>query len=150
LCGPAKYADKLHLPLGLTGYFDYEQGMACAKELGKPVFLVFKGHACANCKKMENGVWADSRALKMLSEDYVIIALYTDDRTKLPEEEWITSGVDGKVKNTIGKKNLDFQIDKYATNSIPFHVVIEPDGTEHKLGVTFVANDFVSFLEKGL
>jgi thiol:disulfide interchange protein len=150
LCGPAKYADKLHLPLGLTGYFDYEQGMACAKELGKPVFLVFKGHACANCKKMENGVWADSRALKMLSEDYVIIALYTDDRTKLPEEEWITSGVDGKVKNTMGKKNLDFQIDKYATNSIPFHVVIEPDGTEHKLGVTFVANDFVSFLEKGL
>ncbi|WP_372936479.1 protein-disulfide reductase DsbD family protein [Mariniphaga sediminis] len=63
LCGPAKYADKLHLPHGLNGYFDYEQGMACAKEQGKPVFLVFKGHACANCKKMENGVWADPRSL---------------------------------------------------------------------------------------
>lgn len=150
LCGPAKYADKLHLPHGLNGYFEYEQGMACAKEQHKPVFLVFKGHACANCKKMENSVWADSRALNMLREDYVIIALYTDDRSKLPEGEWITSNVDGKVKDTMGKKNLDFQIDKYATNSIPFHVVIEPDGTEHKLGVTFDANEFVSFLEKGL
>lgn len=150
LCGPAKYADKLHLPHGLNGYFDYEQGMACAKEQEKPVFLVFKGHACANCKKMENGVWADPRALKLLSEEYVIIALYTDDRTTLPEEEWITSDVDGKVKKTMGKKNLDFQIEKYATNSIPFHVIIEPDGTEHKLGVTFEEDEFVSFLEEGL
>ncbi|WP_372947909.1 protein-disulfide reductase DsbD family protein [Mariniphaga sp.] len=150
LCGPAKYADKLHLPHGLNGYFEYEQGMACAKEQQKPVFLVFKGHACANCKKMENGVWTDPRSLKMLSEDYVIIALYTDDRTKLTENEWITSNVDGKVKDTMGKKNLDFQIDKYATNSIPFHVIIEPDGTEHKLGVTFEEDEFVSFLERGL
>ena len=150
LCGPAKYADKLHLPHGLNGYFDYEQGMACAEEQGKPVFLVFKGHACANCKKMENGVWTNPQALKMLSEDYIIIALYTDDRTTLPEEEWVTSGLDGKVKKTMGKKNLDFQIEEYATNSIPFHVIIEPDGTEHKLGVTYKEDEFVSFLEKGL
>ena len=150
LCGPAKYGDKLHLPHGLNGYFDYEQGMACAEEQQKPVFLVFKGHACANCKKMENGVWADPRALKLLSEEYVIIALYTDDRTTLPNNEWITSNVDGKVKKTMGKKNLDFLIDKYTTNSIPFHVVIEPDGTEHKLGVTFNEDEFVSFLESGL
>lgn len=150
LCGPAKYADKLHLPQGLNGYFDYEQGMACAKEQGKPVFLVFKGHACANCKKMENSVWADPQALKMLSQDYVIIALYTDDRTRLPDQEQITSVVDGKLKDTMGKKNLDFQIERYATNSIPYHVIIEPDGSEHTLSVTFDAGEFVSFLEKGL
>jgi thiol:disulfide interchange protein len=150
LCGPAKYADKLHLPHGLSGYFDYEQGMACAQEQEKPVFLVFKGHACANCKKMENTVWADPRALKLLSEHYVIIALYTDDRTTLPEDEWITSRTDGKVKKTMGKKNLNFQINTYGTNSIPFHVVIDPGGTEHVLGVTFEADEFVVFLEKGL
>src|SRR5690554_2913540 len=150
LCGPAKYADKLHLPHGLSGYFDYEQGMACAREQNKPVFLVFKGHACANCKKMENSVWTDQRALKMLAEDYVVIALYTDDRTTLPEGEWITSEVDGKLKKTMGTKNLDFQIQQYATNSIPFHVVIKPDGTEQKLGVTYDNNEFVSFLENGL
>jgi thiol:disulfide interchange protein len=149
-CGPAKYADKLHLPHGLSGYFDYAQGTACAREQDKPVFLVFKGHACANCKKMENSVWTDPRALRILAEEYVIVALYTDDRTGLPEEEWITSPVDGKVKKTMGKKNLDRLIDQYNTNSIPFHVVIEPDGTKHTMGVTFDSDEFVSFLEKGL
>jgi thiol:disulfide interchange protein len=150
LCGQPRYADKLHLPYGLSGYFDYEQGMACAKEQNKPVFLVFKGHACANCKKMENGVWSDPRALQMLSEDYIIIALYTDDRTTLPEDEWITSELDGKLKKSMGKKNLDFQISKYSTNSIPYHVIIEPDGIEHRLGVTYKDDEFVSFLEKGV
>jgi thiol:disulfide interchange protein DsbD len=57
LCGPAKYSDKLHLPSGLQGYFEYKEGLACAKEQNKPALVVFKGHACANCKKMENSVW---------------------------------------------------------------------------------------------
>jgi thiol:disulfide interchange protein len=150
LCGPAKFSDKLHLPHGLQGYFDFEQGMACAKEQEKPAFVVFKGHACANCKKMENSVWADPEVLKTLAEKYVIIALYTDDRTTLDEKDWITSPVDGKVKKTLGKKNLDIEISKYNTNSIPFHVIIEPDGTEHKLNVTFDTNVFKTFLKQGL
>lgn len=150
LCGPAKYSDKLHLPHGLQGYFDYEEGMACAREQNKPVFLVFKGHACANCKKMENSVWTDPEVLRMLSSDYVVIALYTDDRTTLPEQEWITSAVDGKTLKTMGKINLDFQIDKYNTNTIPYHVVITPDGAGHELAVTFNADEFRDFLKKGL
>lgn len=150
LCGPAKYADKLHLPYGIPGYFDFEQGLACAKEQQKPAFVVFKGHACANCKKMENTVWDNPEVLKMLSEKYVVIGLYTDDRTTLPEDEWITSAVDEKLLKTMGKKNLDIQISKYATNSIPFHVIIEPDGSEHRLGVTFDNEEFRAFLEKGL
>jgi len=150
LCGPAKYAEKLHLPHGISGYFDFEQGLACAKEQQKPAFVVFKGHACANCKKMENSVWDNPEVLKMLSEKYVVIGLYTDDRTTLPEDEWTTSAVDGKLLKTMGKKNLDIQISKYATNSIPFHVIIEPDGSEHRLGVTFDNEEFRAFLEKGL
>ena len=150
LCGPAKYADKLHLPHGLPGYFDFEQGVACAKEQGKPVFVVFKGHACSNCKKMENTVWANQEIQKILAEKYVVVGLYTDDRTYLAEEDWITSTMDGKVKKRMGKKNLDLQISKYKTNSIPFHVIIQPDGTEHKLGTTFKNEEFKSFLEKGL
>lgn len=150
ICGPAKYSDKLHLPHGLQGYFDFEQGMACAKEQGKPAFVVFKGHACANCKKMENTVWADPEVLKILANDYVIIALYTDDRTTLDKSDWVTSSLDGKVLKTLGKKNLDLEISKYNTNSIPFHVIIEPDGTVHKLNVTFDTNEFKSFLEQGL
>jgi thiol:disulfide interchange protein DsbD len=150
LCGPAKYADKLHLPLGLPGYFDLEQGLTCAKEQNKPVFLVFKGHACSNCKKMENTVWTDPEVQKMLAEKYVVVALYTDDRTKLAENEWVTSAIDGKVKKTMGKINLDLQISKYETNSIPYHVIIQPDGTETKMGVTFKNDVFSTFLEKGL
>lgn len=149
LCGPAKYADKLHLPHGLPGYFDYEQGLACAKEQNKPLLVVFKGHACANCKKMENTVWTDTEVQKMLAEKYVLVGLYTDDRTTLEENEWVTS-TDGKVLKTMGKKNLNLQISKYKTNSIPFHVIIQPDGTEIKLGVTFDNAEFRTFIEEGL
>lgn len=148
-CGPAKYADKLHLPHGLSGYFDYEQGMACAKEQGKPAFVVFKGHACANCKKMENSVWTNPEAQKLMAEKYVIIALYTDDRTKLDESEWGTSA-DGNALKTMGKKNLDILISNYNTNSIPYHVIIEPDGSEYKMGTTFDDDEFVDFLEMGV
>lgn len=150
LCGPAKYADKLHLPHGLQGYFDYDQGMACAKEQNKPVFLVFKGHACANCKKMENSVWTDPEVLRMLSDDYVVIALYTDDRSTLAESDWVTSARDGKTIKTMGKANLDFQIANYNTNTIPYHAVIRLDGTQHELAVTFDNNEFRDFLKLGL
>ena len=149
LCGPAKFADKLHLPHGLSGYFDYEQGVACAKEQGKPVLVLFKGHACANCKKMENTVWDNPELLKMISEKYVVTGLYTDDRTTLPETDWLKSA-DGNVLKTMGKKNLDIQISKYQTNSIPFHVIIKPDGTEIRLGVTFDDAEFRAFIEKGI
>ena len=149
LCGPAKYADKLHLPHGLAGYFDFEQGLACAKEQNKPLLVVFKGHACANCKKMENTVWDDPELLKLISEKYIVTGLYTDDRTTLPETEWLTTA-DGTVLKTMGKKNLDLQISRYKTNSIPFHVIIQPDGTEITLGVTFKDEEFRAYIEKGL
>lgn len=149
LCGPAKYADKLHLPQNLTGYFDFQQGIACAKEQNKPALVVFKGHACANCKKMENSVWTDPEVLKMISEKYVLIGLYTDDRTTLPESEWVNIP-GGSVLKTMGKINLQLQIDKYNTNSIPYHVIVQPDGTESALAVTFDSEEFRNFIKKGL
>jgi thiol:disulfide interchange protein len=150
LCGPVKFADILHLPNGLPGYFDFDQGLACAREQNKPLFVVFKGHACANCKKMENTVWADPENQNLLAEKFVIVGLYTDDRTKLPVEDQITSKLDGKVKNTIGEKNLDLLISKYSTNSIPFHAIIMPDGKEFRMGVTFDNKVFFDFLKKAL
>jgi thiol:disulfide interchange protein DsbD len=128
LCGNPSYAGFLHLPHGLKGYFDYEEGMACAREKNMPVLLDFKGHDCSNCKEMEGKVWSDPEVLQRLRDDYIIIALYTDDRTKLPESEWITSVFDGKVKKTLGKKNLDLQISRYSTNTQPFYVLIDADG----------------------
>ncbi len=124
----AKYSDFLHLPHGLKGFYDYDEGMAYARQKNMPVLLDFKGHACSNCKEMEGKVWSDPTVLKRLMEDFVIIALYTDDRSKLPEDEWITSDYDGKVKKTLGKKNMDLQISTYNTNTQPFYVLTDPDG----------------------
>lgn len=149
-CSQAKYADKLHLPHGLNGYFELEQGLACAKEQNKPAFVVFKGHACSNCKKMENTVWANSEVLSSLSENYVVIALYTDDRTSLPQNEWAVSEIDGRALKTMGRKNLDILMSDYNKNSIPFHVIIKPDGTKQTLDVTYDNDVFMGFIKSGL
>lgn len=128
LCSEPKYDDLFEMPLGLSGYFEYNQGLACAKEQGKPVLIDFKGHACANCKVMEARVWSDPEILQRLRENFVIIALYADDRTRLPENEWITSEVDGKVKKTIGKINEDIEISLYKTNALPLYVITDHEG----------------------
>ncbi|MCK5168890.1 MAG: thioredoxin family protein [Bacteroidales bacterium] len=152
LCENPKYGDILHLPHGLEGYFDYEQGMACAKKLNKPVLLDFKGHACANCKEMENKVWSDPEVLKRLKNDYLIIALYVDDRTKLPEDEWVTSAYDGKAKKTLGKKYADFQITKYSINSQPYYVLVDTDGETlvEPMGHDLKTENFIKFLDSGV
>lgn len=151
-CGPAKYSDFLHLPYDLQGYFDYEEGMACARQQNKPVLLDFKGHACSTCKVMEAKVWSDPRVLKRLREDFIIIALYVDDKTKLPENEWITSGSDKTMKKTIGKKNLDFQISKFNTNTLPYYIIIDHNGNplNHAIGFEPDPDKYLVFLNQGL
>ena len=152
LCETPKYADILHLPYGLKGYFDYEQGIACARKMNKPVFLDFKGHACSNCKDVEAKVWSDPRVQEKLRNDFVIIALYVDDRTKLPESEWLTSGIDGKVKKTIGKVNADLQIKMFQVNSQPYYAIVNLDGKPlvdpiaHELNI----EKYLAFLSKGI
>lgn len=152
LCEEPEYADFLHLPHGLTGYFDYRQGLACAKALNKPVFLDFKGHACSNCKEMEAKVWSDPDVLRRLKENFIIVALYVDDRTKLAEEEWITSQYDGKTKKTIGKKNADFQISRFLTNTQPYYVILDHKENVLVPPMTFNLNirEYIDFLDAGL
>lgn len=150
-CEDPKYADFLHLPHGLTGFFDYEQAIACARQQNKPVFIDFTGHGCTNCREMEAVVWSDPSVLKRLKEDFVIVALYVDDKTELPEAEWVTSKYDGKVKKTIGKKNADIQIANLDNNAQPFYVLVGPD--EKVLAWPYGYNrdvkSFVEFLERG-
>ncbi len=150
-----KYADKLHLPYNLLGYFDYNEALACAKETNTPVLIDFVGHTCKNCKKMYAEVWSDKAVQKKLSDEFVLLALYTDDRTKLPEEEWITSTFDGRVKKTLGKKNLDFQLSRFNSNALPMYVIVDPEGniiTKSKKYYTYNndVNAFLEFLEEGL
>jgi thiol:disulfide interchange protein len=128
LCSEPKHGEIFEMPFGLKGYFDYKQGLECAKEQGKPVLIDFKGHACANCKLMEAKVWSDPEVLRRLRENFVIIALYVDDRTELPENEWIISTIDGKKKKTIGKINEEIEISKFKTNALPLYVIADYNG----------------------
>jgi thiol:disulfide interchange protein DsbD len=128
LCNEPVYDDIFDMPLGLSGYFDYKQGLSCAKEKGKPVLIDFKGHACANCKIMEAKVWSDPEVLSRLRDNFVIIALYVDDRTQLPENKWFISSIDGKQKKTIGKQNEDLEISKFRTNALPLYVITDHEG----------------------
>ncbi|MEA3477712.1 MAG: cytochrome c biogenesis protein CcdA [Bacteroidota bacterium] len=152
ICEKPIYADFLHLPHGLEGYFDYEQAITCARELKRPLFVDFTGHGCVNCREMEANVWADPRVLKKLREDFVVVALYVDDKTKLPEEQWVTSAYDGKIKKSIGKIFADFQISRFGTNAQPYYALLD---NNEKLLVTPKAydldvDDFIDFLDQGI
>lgn len=152
MCETPKYHDKLHLPHGLQGYYDYEQGLSCAKALNKPIFIDFTGHGCVNCREMEANVWSDPRVLRILQEEYLIIALYVDDKTTLPEEDWVTSTYDGKVKKTIGRKYADFQVTKFNVNAQPYYVLM---GHNNEVLVqprayNLNVDEFVKFLEQGV
>jgi thiol:disulfide interchange protein DsbD len=152
LCSEAKYADKFRMSHGLTGYYDYRQGLACAKEQGKPALIDFKGHACANCKLMEAKVWSDPEILKRLRENFVIIALYVDDRTQLPENEWIVSAIDGKQKKTIGKLNEDLEISKYKTNALPLYVIADHNGNpvNRPMPTNLNVGEYKQWLDEGV
>ncbi|GAB6279026.1 MAG: thioredoxin family protein [Lentimicrobium sp.] len=150
-CDKPKYADIFHLPHGLEGYFDYEQGLACAKKLNKPIFIDFTGHGCVNCREMEARVWSDPKVLQRLRNDFVIIALYVDDKTPLPEDEWVVSSYDGKVKKTIGKKYADFQISRFKVNAQPYYVILDTNGQPLIPPKAYDLNidNFIRFLEAG-
>lgn len=160
LCEQPKYADFLHLAHGIDGYFDYEQALKCAQAQNKPLFIDFTGHGCVNCREMEQTVWADPRVLEMLKNDYVVVALYVDDKKTLPEEEWYVSEYDGKKKKTLGKKNADFQIKKFDSNAQPNYILLDSKGgndTDLKPHVMAPARGhnldkdaFYEFLKKGV
>lgn len=151
-CEEPKYADILEWPHGLKGYFDYEQAVSCAKEQGKPIFIDFTGHGCVNCREMEQRVWSDEEVLSRLSEQFVLVALYVDDRTKLPESQWYTSPYDGKVKKTLGQQNANFQITEFNNNAQPYYVLLNANGEllVEPRAYDLSTTGFVNFLEVGL
>lgn len=149
--GKPKYSDFLHLPHGLEGFFDLQEGMEYAAQVGKPVFLDFTGHGCVNCREMEANVWSDPAVRSILQNDYVIVALYVDDKKTLPETEWVTSK-DGKVMKTLGKINATYQIERFNINAQPYYVLMNNQGDlltpprSYNLDVA----GFIKFLETGL
>jgi thiol:disulfide interchange protein DsbD len=139
-------------PHDIISFLDYEKGMAYAKKVNKPVMIDFTGHACVNCRKMEERVWSDSRVLQILKNDLVLISLYVDDKRSLPKDEWYTSEIDGKEVTTIGKKWSEFQINRYKANAQPYYVLIGHD--EQNLNPYSAYNpdieEYLSWLNEGL
>ncbi|MCF0201174.1 MAG: thioredoxin family protein [Bacteroidales bacterium] len=152
ICEEPKYGDILELPHDLSGYFDYDQALSCARSQNKPVFVDFTGHGCNNCREMENSVWSDPEVLKMLRDEYIVVALYVDDKTEMAEEDWVKSEKNGKMKKTIGSKNIDFQETRFGANAQPYYVLLDNDGDMLMIPRSYSKDKaaFLTFLKKGL
>ncbi|MBE9577274.1 protein-disulfide reductase DsbD family protein [Flavobacterium proteolyticum] len=138
-------------PLGITAFHDYEEGLAYAKKVNKPVLLDFTGHACANCRKMEENVWSDAEILKILKNEIVLISLYGDDQRELPKEEQYVSKSGSEV-TTIGKKWREYQIERYNINAQPYYVVLDADGKDisKPVGYTPDVEEYKTWLQDGV
>ena len=151
---PVAEANKygLHLPLGLNGYFTLEDGMAAAQKSGKPIFVDVTGHGCVNCREMESRVWSDPQVLSMLKNDFVVVALYTDDKQKLDKEEYVTDAETGKVYKDLGRANSYVARTKWNVNAQPNYVLLSPDGEQlvPVRGYDLSVDGFVNFLQSGL
>nr|MBE6192225.1 thiol:disulfide interchange protein [Rikenellaceae bacterium] len=146
-----KYSDFLHLPHGIEGFFDLEEAEAYAKEVGKPLFIDFTGHGCVNCREMEMRVWSDDEVLARLKNDYVVCALYSDDKTVLPKEAWVTTDT-GKVLKQLGKINSYYALKTYGVNAQPFYVLQDNEGNQlvEPRGYDLDVAAFVDFLKRGI
>jgi len=149
----SKYSSFLKAPHSLNAFFDYAEGINYAKVVNKPLLLDFTGHGCVNCREVEARTWSDSEILKILNTNYILVQLYVDDKTLLPEEEWLISSYDDKIKKTIGKINADLQITKFNNNAQPFYVLLNPYNEtllERPIGYELDVNRYIKFLEKGI
>lgn len=146
-----KYSDFLSIRDGLDAFFSLDEGLAYAKTQNKPVLIYFTGHGCVNCREMYSKVWADAQVHDILSKDYIIIALYTDDKKTVPETDWITTH-NGRTLKSLGKINSYLSTQRYKINSQPSYLITNSQG-EALLpvrGYNLNINSYLDFLNEGL
>lgn len=146
-----KYGDVLELPHELEGFFDLAEAEAYAKQVDKPLFIDFTGHGCVNCREMEARVWSDPRVLNLLRNEYVVVALYADDKLKVAESDWVTTDA-GKVLKTLGKINSYYALKTYGVNAQPYYVLQGNAGTPMVTprGYDLDVQGFIDFLQSGI
>jgi thiol:disulfide interchange protein DsbD len=148
------YADKLEIPFGIKGYFDYDQALRVAKKEGKPVFLDFTGHGCTNCRNVENAVWIDPEVRRIFAEELIVCTMYADDKViPLPDsEKGKLKDADGDPITMLGAKNRYIEQTFYHENSQPCYFVVDPDGKVLS-GPTYYERDkdkYIKFLREGI
>uniref|UniRef100_UPI003216A261 protein-disulfide reductase DsbD family protein n=1 Tax=uncultured Draconibacterium sp. TaxID=1573823 RepID=UPI003216A261 len=138
-------------PHGIPLFDDYDKALKYAREIGKPLLVDFTGKGCTNCRKMEDNVWVDQEVKNMFLEDFVIVSLYVDLKTKLPEEEQFVSETTGRKVRTIGNKWTDFQISRYHRNTQPYYVILDHNEKElvNGYGYDSDAEKFANWLKDG-
>ncbi|MGE6354036.1 cytochrome c biogenesis protein CcdA [Flavobacterium sp. NPDC079362] len=140
-------------PHGIMVFHDYEDGVAYAKSINKPIMLDFTGYACVNCRKMENNVWSEPMILPILKNDVVLISLYVDDKRELPEEQQFVTAAGDKII-TVGDKWTDFMISKYKTNTQPLYIITDLEGNNlnsSKPTISYVnAEEYLHWLKEGI
>ena len=141
----------LKMPLGLQGYFSIEEGLEASRREGKPVFVDISGHSCANCREMENRVWSDGEVFRLLRDEFVLVALFTDDKSALREEDWVTTD-SGKVLKELGAANAYTALQRFGVNGKPNYVILDGDGTQllPVRGYDLSVSGFLDFLHRGL
>lgn len=148
-----KYSEKLKPPVGFNAFFDLDEGMAYAKSVNKPVLLDFTGHACVNCRKMEDKIWIDKEVGRLIKEEFVLIQLYVDERDiKMPKEKVHYSNILRTNTDDLGRWNGDFQATQYVSNSQPFYVMAGQDlkPLVKPQGAIFDAKEYAAYLQSGL
>ncbi len=142
----------LHLPHGLQGYFTLNEGLEAAQKEGKPIFVDVTGHGCVNCREMEARVWSDPKVLDMLRNEFVVVALYNDDKQKLDKEDWVTDAETGKVYKDLGRANSYIARSKWNVNAQPNYVLLSPEGEMlvPVRGYDLSIDGFVNFLQSGI
>ena len=146
---PNRYG--LHIAHNLPGYFTLDEGLAAAKASGKPVFVDVTGHGCTNCREMEARVWSDPEVLSRLRDNFEIVALYTDDKQKVPESEWFTTP-SGKTLKTLGSINSYIARTRFEVNAQPNYLILSPEGEilAGPRGYNLSIPGFIEFLDGAL
>ena len=146
-----KHADKLHMPTGFEGFHDLEEAKAYAKKEGKPIFIDFTGRNCNNCREMEQRVWSDPKVLSMLNNEYIVVALYMDDKSKLKEEDWVTDA-NGRTYKDLGRKNSYIVRERFGVNAQPNYALLDSEGQQMVpiRGYNLDVDGFVKFLQSGI
>lgn len=152
-------ADAIALPKGahyaehdIIAFYDYDKGLAYAKEVNKPVLVDFTGWACVNCRKMEQLVWSEPEILPILKNEVVLISLYVDERKELPKDKQYVSETTGKRIRTVGNKWSDLQIERYRVNAQPFYAIQNLNGEDiiAPVGYTPDVQEYHDWLQKGV
>ncbi|MFI3288827.1 MAG: protein-disulfide reductase DsbD family protein [Rikenellaceae bacterium] len=132
-------------------YGDLQAAQSYANSVGKPLLVNLTGHGCVNCREMEQRVWSDLEVARILSEEYVVVELYMDDKRELPESQWVTTE-SGRVLKSVGRVNSYLALERFGVNAQPYYILLGRDGEEltKPMGYNLNVVEYIDFLKRGI